>query len=216
MTTGYQAHAHHIRLIRREALGSPRKADGTLLVGESSCPEWMALLKGTKSIVAVMGERRMTGRLAFLFEQGQQRLDACHEPGPGETRLRDKLEAFNHLKCLLRTTVRDKRELETYTTAVTMLQNTWDMLDRAQNAKFSDAFIWVWQVADDFLPLLQAPTQEAVVILAYFCVHLKGLENLWWFRGWADHLMSKAWELLDEAHRLWIRWPIEEVGWVAP
>ncbi|CAG8976332.1 hypothetical protein HYALB_00005739 [Hymenoscyphus albidus] len=28
------------------------------------------------------------------------------------------------------------------------------------------------------------------------------------------HTYSLFWDLLDEQHRLWIRWPIEEIGWV--
>lgn len=200
-----------------EALGSPRKADGTLLVGESSCPEWMALLKGTKSILAVMGDKVRTGRLAFLFERSRKRNEARRGSVPPEAaRLRSRLEAFDRLQRLMDAGVQDAGHLRTYTTAIALLRDSSHVLEGARHVNFSDAFIWVWQVADDFLPLLQAPTQEAVAVLAHFCVHLKELESLWWFRGWADHLISRAWEMLDEEHRLWIRWPVEEIGWVAP
>lgn len=177
----------------------------------------MALLKGTKSIVAVMGDNVRTGRLAFLFTRSAARNEARRESVlPEDARLRSKLEAFDRLQRLMDAHVRDPDHLRTYTTAISLLRDSSHILEGARHANFSDAFIWVWKVADDFLPLLQAPTQEAVAVLAHFCVHLKELESLWWFRGWADHLISRAYEMLDEGHRLWIRWPIEEIGWVGP
>jgi hypothetical protein len=81
-----------------------------------------------------------------------------------------------------------------------------------------DIFVWQWDAAKDFIPLLRGsePRQEAVVIYAHFVIMLKKLENQWWLEGWARHLMERVWESLDEEHRQWIRWPIEELGWVPP
>ena len=81
-----------------------------------------------------------------------------------------------------------------------------------------DIFIWKWSAAGDFLPLLQGPEarQEAVAIFAHFLIMMKKLENQWWIEGWATHLIEKAWAMLDQERRLWIQWPIEELGWVPP
>ncbi|KAH6694018.1 hypothetical protein F5X68DRAFT_267289 [Plectosphaerella plurivora] len=81
-----------------------------------------------------------------------------------------------------------------------------------------DIFIWQWTVAGNFLPLLQGPEarQEAVAIFAHFLILFKKLESQWWLEGWATHLIEKAWAMLDQEHRLWIQWPIEELGWVPP
>ncbi|SPO04364.1 related to C6 transcription factor [Cephalotrichum gorgonifer] len=199
------------------ALGSPRKADGTLLVGESSCPEWMALLMGTKSIIDVMGDRMWTGPLSPLFQRGRERREQLFMSAPKDAeRYSNTMEAFDHLLDLLRRMVLDEGLLRTYSKAVRLLRETAHLLDQPQRAHISDVFRWVWQVGDDFLPLLQIPTQEAVAIFAHFCVYLKVLEGQWWLMGWADHLISRAWDMLDEEHRLWIRWPVDEIGWVPP
>ncbi|GKT41158.1 uncharacterized protein ColSpa_01339 [Colletotrichum spaethianum] len=81
-----------------------------------------------------------------------------------------------------------------------------------------DIFIWKYFVSDEFLPLLKTPgaDQEAIVIYAHFCIVLKKLESQWWLQGWATHLISQAWELLDENHKSWIQWPMEELGWSPP
>lgn len=81
-----------------------------------------------------------------------------------------------------------------------------------------DIFVWKWTVASDLLPLLREPAvrQEAVTIFAHFLILLKKLESQWWLDGWAAHLMDLVWAALDQEHRLWIQWPVEELGWVPP
>lgn len=81
-----------------------------------------------------------------------------------------------------------------------------------------DIFITIWMVARDFLPLLRGPDarQEAVAIFAHFLIILKKLEPQWWSDGWPEHLIERIWEMLDQEHRLWIQWPVEELGWVPP
>lgn len=82
--------------------------------------------------------------------------------------------------------------------------------------ELTDAFMWVYRVSDNLLPYLRVPTQEAVAIFAYFLVLLNRVPDQWWVRGWAEHLISKVYGLLDAEHRLWIRWPIEQLGWLPP
>ena len=78
----------------------------------------------------------------------------------------------------------------------------------------SDVFIFLFRVSEEYLYLLKDRTQESLAIFAYFCIITKRLENAWWSQGWSDHLMSQIHDLLDEEHRLWIRWPMEEIGWL--
>lgn len=85
-----------------------------------------------------------------------------------------------------------------------------------------DAMIWMWEVSDSLMPLLkpsptgEGPAQEAVAIFAHYSLLLKYHESHWWLWGWAEHVLSRAWAMLDEEHRGWIEWPVREVGWVQP
>ncbi|KAK3314091.1 hypothetical protein B0H66DRAFT_567739 [Apodospora peruviana] len=78
-----------------------------------------------------------------------------------------------------------------------------------------DAMLWLWEVSDSLVPLLKVPTQEAVAIFAHFGILLKHHEssNAWWLQGWAEHLIKRAHEILDQEHREWIEWPMREMGW---
>lgn len=76
-------------------------------------------------------------------------------------------------------------------------------------------FTWLHQLSQEYLNLLKTKDNEALCVFAFFCVLLKRLEHNWWIEGWGVHVISQIYALLDEAHRPWIRWPIEEIGWVA-
>lgn len=80
------------------------------------------------------------------------------------------------------------------------------------------AFIWLSEGMDGLIPLLQTtPTpQEPAVLLAFFAVLLHKSPDRWWMQGWPEHLITRIYALLDEKHRLWIRWPMEEMGWIPP
>ncbi len=115
--------------------------------------------------------------------------------------------------------------------------------DKEMPRDVMDAMLWLWVVSDSLVPLLKSgsngggqgssgdpgrngdamegvveegrtePAQEAVAIFAHFCILLKHHESHWWLQGWADHLIARAYEILDEEHRIWIEWPMREVGW---
>ncbi len=67
---------------------------------------------------------------------------------------------------------------------------------------------------DGFIEMLDQRSPPALVIFAHFVVLLKYLGSCWWMQGWSTHLLQEIWSLLDQEHRVWIRWPIEEIGWL--
>ncbi|KAL2256889.1 hypothetical protein VTK26DRAFT_965 [Humicola hyalothermophila] len=125
------------------------------------------------------------------------------------------------LRARITSTVTDPALLATYTHAVDELELALVVVrqdsDRDPGAPRDvlDAMVWLWEVSDSLVPLLRpdpAPRQEAVAIFAHFCVLLKHHESHWWLQGWADHLMARAREVLDEEHSRWIEWPLRELG----
>ncbi|KAK1769385.1 hypothetical protein QBC33DRAFT_533237 [Phialemonium atrogriseum] len=228
------------------ALGSPRRPDGFLLIGESSFPDWMFLLSGTRRFSEILQDDTFTGPLGPMFQHGFRRSllqrpdDDDNDnnsnnnnnnngrelsPSPG-------IEALERLQALVEDSVAaaadDEGPGRAYRHAIRALHPPYrvflgrggdgdgDGVAAAVEVETTDVFMWIYRVADSFLPFLRVPTQEAIAIFAHFCVLFKRIRNQWWLEGWADHLISKAYGLLDEEHRLWIRWPIEEMGWLPP
>ena len=107
----------------------------------------------------------------------------------------------------------DPAELETYSQAIRELRDCYIVVYQSATAlEASDIFAWLFQISDQYLTLLKGRTQEALSIFAFFCVVPRKLEMHWWMEGFSSHVMSQIYELLDEEHRLWIRWPIDEIG----
>lgn len=106
-----------------------------------------------------------------------------------------------------------------YVRAIAELKTSFSQAEACGNTtqyEMADAFIWVFLMAEDLLPLLRAPTQEAMAIFAFFCVLLKKLDGHWWMQGWGGHLIAHAYDLLDDEGRLLIHWAVQEIGWIPP
>ncbi|KAK2008100.1 hypothetical protein LZ32DRAFT_609734 [Colletotrichum eremochloae] len=196
------------------ALACPRKSSDSLIMGESSFPDWMFLLRGTKSLLKLLQPQDYTGALLPMFNHGHERFLHSREESRAQS------ELLVDLQRLVNKTCADPVLLPIYNRAIDELRRTLSVFlwDGGRGMDITDAFMWKYHMAEDFLPLLKVPgaTQEAVAIFSHFCILLKRLENEWWLQGWATHLISRAWSLLDQDHRLWIQWPIEELGWVPP
>lgn len=195
-------------------VAKPRNPGDFLLVGNSDMADWLTLVKGTSFIIGTSENILHKGSLGPMFTAGRRRNE-----------LREKLFAqaspedspLAELRLLIDKTTVDRQEVTICLDAIDGLRKafiTWP--DQAQSASYesADVFIWVFEVDHRFLELLRVRTQESLCIFSYFCVVLRKLDSYWWMEGWATHLISKIYHLLDEEHRLWIRWPIEEIGWI--
>jgi hypothetical protein len=80
--------------------------------------------------------------------------------------------------------------------------------------KLRGYYKWLFEISDEYLVLLREADSDALCVLAYYSVLLRDLEKYWWMQGWSTHLMKRIYLMLDEVHRLSIRWPIEELGWI--
>lgn len=189
------------------ALASPRRAEDFLLFADNGTPEWLLLLRGTKAIFEVATTELETGILAALFRAGERRV-TLQKSNTTEG------EHLAELRHFIATTVTDPHASQVYATNIDILDKSYKIVyvNSPCTAEIADVFNWPYRVTEDYLILLRQRTQEALSIFAYFCVLLKALDSYWWMNGWSQHLINKLYGLLDEEHRLWIRWPIEEIG----
>ncbi|KAK0648556.1 hypothetical protein B0T16DRAFT_326522 [Cercophora newfieldiana] len=213
------------------ALASPRHslADGSFFIGGASSPslpDWTFLLNGAKSFSHILGSQGHDTVLAPFLAYGHVRYHAARDtPRPstslsGVAALRERILAASPAPSqdVLATYAHALDELELALVARQSEEMPRDVLD---------AMLWLWEVSDSLVPLLKSgtgeggspsgkPAQEAVAIFAHFSILLRHHESHWWLQGWAEHLISQAWEILDEEHRSWIEWPMREIGWTPP
>lgn len=123
--------------------------------------------------------------------------------------------ALHELTVLVERTVTNEDHRHVYHGLIEQLQKSYAGAGTSMT-DLSFVFTWLFEVREEFIALLRIPTQEAVVILAFVAVLLNRIPQQWWGNGWAEHLMHRIYALLDDEYRLWIAWPMEEMGWVPP
>ncbi|KAJ5032916.1 uncharacterized protein L3040_009505 [Drepanopeziza brunnea f. sp. 'multigermtubi'] len=193
-------------------MASPRKSWDLLLVGENALAHWLYLMKGT-SFTNTFEEQLRQGALGSMFiaEGRQSQMRAQYM---ADKSARD--DPLGELSNLIAQNSLDLANKSDYLAAIETLRHCFVFYERGGPPGYEtgDVFTWIFGVTEQFLQLLGQHTQEALTIFAHFCVILKKLDSHWWMQGWSTHLVSRIWDLLDGEHRLWIRWPLEETGWI--
>ncbi|TVY78578.1 Sterol uptake control protein [Lachnellula suecica] len=193
------------------AVATPRKPGDFVIVGNTGLVDWPVLLKGTISIIASSQEALSKGVFSSMFKSGERREllrltreVKFHGDGDPLADLRDLVS-----QCQL-----DDHDFHAYQSAIEELRRTYALVYKQRDAEYEavDVFTWLFKLTPEFLQLFQSRTQESLAIFTFFCVLLKWIDERWWLAGSGIDFLSQAYDLLDEEHRLWIRWPIEEMG----
>lgn len=195
------------------ALGSPRDTNAPALqVGENIIPEWIFLFNGVLQILSALDATSHIGIMSPLVKHGGACWVASHQPEHKNANILHELQAQ------IDATVVDGEEKGVYSYAIQELrcQLSYVLSSRSPDIDLADAFVWHAVVADSFMPLLQQGKQEAVAIFAHSLVIFGAVPSSRWMTGWDTFLLARAWDVLDPEHRLWIQWPIEEIGWMPP
>ncbi|KAL4797206.1 hypothetical protein BDV19DRAFT_377653 [Aspergillus venezuelensis] len=76
----------------------------------------------------------------------------------------------------------------------------------------ADVFAWMLESSDEYLDLLRRGSSTALIIFSFWCVAAKQLDWSWWAKGLAGRLLGQVHAELDERVRVWLRWPMEQIG----
>lgn len=197
------------------AFGKPREPDTFLLTRHGALPEWLTLFRGVRAVMETEIDVIRRSPVAALFETGF----AVHEYWISHTFENETLRA---LEANIRDTLKDEpKKLDTMMLAMDDLKRSYAIFyggpeskPQTDDDKVRGIFIWLFKTSDEFIALVGQGHSEALCILAYFCVLMRRLDFLWWMEGWGLHLIECIYSRLNDSYRCWIRWPIEETGWV--
>ncbi|RGP70241.1 c6 zinc finger [Fusarium sporotrichioides] len=186
-------------------LGLGPKPGDFLLFGQQGIAQWLGQLQGMRSLLETKPELFQDDTLAPLF-QLSVRSFAQSVP---------RTDHFPQLREHIQQVASGDPELVHYSKALDQLSQRFDFaFSGASQLSPQQVFVWVYQLDDDFVRLLQEEKPIPLVILSYFCILLNRLSSFWWIRGWPEHLLSEIHSSLDEEHRVWMRRPMEETGWI--
>ncbi|KAK7915207.1 hypothetical protein PG985_012910 [Apiospora marii] len=177
-------------------------------------PSWLTLFWGLRTILGANGRAMLSSSIAFLFrsrDHGKDKWDSQQQPDHEALR-----EFQNHLD----TCTSDEQTQQYLLDAFGDLRAAFSSFDAKEQSggedKTRSIFTWLYKIPDGYIDLLRQKDSNALCVLAFFCVLLHKLEYHWWLKGWGIHLIDRIYAAVDDAHHAWMRWPIQEIGWVPP
>ncbi|KAI3572647.1 C6 zinc finger protein [Fusarium oxysporum f. sp. albedinis] len=189
-------------------LGLGPKPGDFLLFGQQGIAQWLGQLQGMRSLLDTKPELFQDDTLAPMFQLSVRSLAQSIT----------RIDHFPELREQIQQAASEDPELVHYSKALDQLSQGFDFawLSTSKVAQLppQQVFVWVYQLEDDFVRLLQEEKPIPLVILSYFCILLNRLSSFWWTRGWAEHLLSEIHSSLDEEYKIWMRRPMEETGWI--
>ncbi|KAL1631135.1 hypothetical protein SLS56_004524 [Neofusicoccum ribis] len=207
------------------SLAMPRKPDDILFVGSEGVAEWLFLLRGISSIIDSSRDWIVNGSIgAMVHRINIPGLDpALQQPGSvdsnGGSVQHVRPPEDDHLQELRRFIERDVADPDLYR----VYGDAMDELAKSYTHVFNlgpndcnlrSIFSWACQISNDYLQLLSQHTPHSLLIFAHYSILLHRLDSFWWVKGWGTHLITRIYHLIEPVYRQWVRWPIEEIGWV--
>lgn len=193
------------------AMASPRTPEDFLLVNDKGLADWMVLMRGMNSIIDSSQLTLLSGPLGLMFQSGHRRFQV-RSSEPFMLGSEHDNQVLILQQRILDSCV-DRARVDAYMGALSEVRKSLTVLFAyAESYEGSDAFIWVFKTPETYFSLLKEQDQSALCIFAFFCVGLHRLSGHWWAQGWSIHLMNQIYRLVDEVHRWWIQWPIDQIG----
>jgi hypothetical protein len=201
--------------------------------------EWLVLLRGIRSIGQTSKDDLLQSPIGSLISLGTLRMTARVLPlqaSPWWASTAEHLQ-IERLRRQITTTTTDPELIMVYMTSIDNLETSFCSLAVAEQDIHLDedapvqsdrsnvtnhrtssggtVYTWLYVASDKYLELLADSNPEALVIFAYWAVVLNTVDSCWWMQGWGRRIIQAVWDLLDLDYRLWIQWPMEEIGWTS-
>ncbi|KAM0320582.1 hypothetical protein ACHAPQ_009922 [Fusarium lateritium] len=193
------------------AFASLRDDDDLAFHANSVMPSWLALFRGVRTVLEANNGAIYSSSIAFLFRS----TEVNRMWGSKKADLGPLLAFQGYIDA--NPSEDDDKTRQLLLDAFQELRRSFYFFydeDLGDDAKVRSLFTWMYKIPNEFVCLIQQGNSRALCILAFLCVLLHRLEYNWWFQGWGTQLIERIYMALDDAHRFWIRWPIQEIGWM--
>ncbi|KIL84643.1 hypothetical protein FAVG1_12170 [Fusarium avenaceum] len=192
------------------SFASLRDQDHLPFHANSVMPSWFGLFRGVRTVLEANNRAIYSSSISFLFYS----TEVNRMWGSKQADFAALIEFQTYIQ---ESASEDEQTKQSLVEAFQDLRGSFYFFygeDLGNEAKIRSLFIWMYKVPDEFLSLIRHTNNKALCILAFFSVLLHRLEYNWWFQGWGTHLIEHIYMSLDDVHRFWIRWPIQEIGWI--
>lgn len=188
---------------------SPKNSDslGMFNYNGQDSDEWLPLIRGVNSIIMSVWPWIKNGRLSGLLHD--------HVQEPPQTELPSILnEQLSHLENMCDHASGGPETINAYKTALATLRVCFVRMNNRPpyECEVSIAFLWPVLLPQEYITMLNEKRPEALVILAHYCIILHHLDDYWWMRGWATHIINNIHHELDDNWLYFIQWPTNVIS----
>ncbi|KAH8655208.1 hypothetical protein BX600DRAFT_439719 [Xylariales sp. PMI_506] len=192
------------------SLARPQEPADIIVASNKEMPSWLYLSRGLRLLLEAHGDMLYDSSLAPLLQPGMKLYEAWRA---------SKFEhgAITELEENVKDAVPDSPKRAALLHATHRLKRSFAIMyegKHSEDDKITAIFMWLYKINDDYLNLVRNGDSEALCVLAFLSVPLRRMEHYWWVESRGLHLMEQIYSMVDGNYRMWLRWPIEEIGWV--
>lgn len=181
-----------------------------LLFSASGSSQWLPLLHGIRTIIDLVGIEKIA---AGPSGKASQKVATAKEPATAMLKCLDLdwIARFEQLHAL----VVSSPDSHANEDALHKLQWCYEATYGRDgvfkgDVNHQNAFIWPYQLGQDFVTRMQTQQPLSLIIAAHFALLLQNYEFTWYMVGWSDHIIGGISQLLDGDYRSWLDWPMEQ------
>ena len=188
---------------------SPKSSDslGMFNYNGQDSDEWLPLIRGVNSIIISVWPWIKRGRLNGLLHD--------HIQEPPQAELPNVLsEQLSHLEDMCDRASGGAEAVNALRAALATLKISFVRMNNRPpyECEVSIAFLWPVMIPQEFITMMNEKRPEALVILAHYCVILHHLDDYWWMKGWATHILDNIHRELEEDWLYFIQWPANVIS----
>ncbi|KAH8684276.1 hypothetical protein BGZ60DRAFT_367126 [Tricladium varicosporioides] len=184
-----------------------------LLFSERGPSQWLPLLHGVRTIIDLVGIEKIA---AGPMEQPIDPTPQATEPATVTLKCA-RLDWVRHFERLQAFVARSAgshslTDVNALSKLVLVYKATYGTGDGEfqGDANQQNIFIWPYQLGQDFMVRMQDRQPVPLIIATHFALLLQNLEFKWFMRGWSDHIISSIYRSINDEHRVWLDWPVEQ------
>jgi hypothetical protein len=170
--------------------------------------DWLVMFRGIRTTLESFGQNNFTNTHARALRSKSRPLPSMTGPLSYKVQLSELNE---HVSVTSSSSGRDEN-----VRAVQILQDCYSSRYDGVDSEYHVVFAWLYRMSDSFLDRLQQHDPIPLIIYAHFVVLMHEMEQFWYMKGWTHHVMGGVSEALGSEHSVWIRWPMAQVGYIAP
>ncbi|KAI0142675.1 hypothetical protein GGR57DRAFT_393812 [Xylariaceae sp. FL1272] len=191
------------------SFASLRVQEDTFFDADNAIPAWLTLFRGVRAVLEF--NNLYTSSISFLFCSRQdvnvkwETVELTHDA------LKELQDHISESK------TEDDQERACLLDVYTNLEKAYYFFygeDCNNEAKLRSIFTWMYKIPSEYADMLRHRNNLALCILAFFSVLLHQMDYNWWLKGWGLHLIDRIYSALDDGHRFYVTWPIQEIGWI--